>query len=975
MTVLAYLTVAQATRGAAVTNWYRCGRSFEPSSNIVSQTTIVDVVLGASRLTNIVGTFPLIVNEQYATEYEGVSWGQPSSAQAWSNVLAGYRGHQTVYDAVVDDPGWIKGTRTAYGKEGAYFWLLENSLNFTTSESRYYTNAGHRFLIDAVMVGSIADLAPAANVFVRFPIVGETTGCNTNWFYWEWDNVWDWFYGGLESYVTNYGYTFKHPFVTTPVTNLFGSPSVLFLDESRPADNTSETVQYRFDTNTYYRLGWFGVLAGADAAVPGTRAADASDDNGDAESVFLIGGDDETARLTGSLHFGGGLVPGNCLWELVFTNGAPAASQWDTCQGTFADGATFNATWTGRTERIFDLVAWYDLDGDGQRDSDEMQRQLAVNIIKCDLVPDFNHDKEITDDDKTLLTSSGPFYFWINDDADDGNEADGDSDMPGQSGGLFGDANYDNSHVDGRCDLLDFFPVWIDLHDTLAVLPTSGGAEYKLKQANGAVKAVYTDLTKGTAGNFLDTAGNTYGPSFNQNSYEASTFEITSSGVTLYTDFLDKIKNDATKGILLIEGAASTTAPLVLEIWKDGSKVCEKEMPLKLSGVEDMYRMINLRPSGGPSTSTGEPANNPDSLSNGKNVFFLHGFNVNADQSRFWNAEMFKRLYQSGSLAKFWGMAWEGDLGLINALHYQESAANALIVSSNFNAQVGTVSGTKIVLAHSLGNMVVSGAIQDYNLSVNKYFMLDAAVATECYDPLTFNDATTGNYMLHTAWSGYDADTWCSKWFELFSSPDDREKLTWKDRFPAVLSVAYNYYSTGDEVLEVYTGTPSAFSGGLFHLERYAWQKQEMFKGREGLGGTDWAGWGFAGEWVYDPVLGYDEWVPEYTMAEANAATPDNLRTNAVFRHDPSTMFSSNITQQVVNNILAEGVPALSYATAVSSIVGARQNYDANVNKPNGWGRNDNTYSTRWLHSDLKDMAYFYTHDLFDQIVSQGGLQ
>lgn len=28
-----------------------------------------------------------------------------------------------------------------------------------------------------------------------------------------------------------------------------------------------------------------------------------------------------------------------------------------------------------------------------------------------------------------------------------------------------------------------------------------------------------------------------------------------------------------------------------------------------------------------------------------------------------------------------------------------------------------------------------------------------------------------------------------------------------------------------------------------------------------------------------------------------------------------------------------------------------------------------------WLHSDMKDMAYFYVYKLFDQIVEKGGLK
>lgn len=112
-------------------------------------------------------------------------------------------------------------------------------------------------------------------------------------------------------------------------------------------------------------------------------------------------------------------------------------------------------------------------------------------------------------------------------------------------------------------------------------------------------------------------------------------------------------------------------------------------------------------------------------------------------------------------------------------------------------------------------------------------------------------------------------------------------------------------------------------------------------------------------------------------MAEANAATPDNLRTNAVFWHEPTTMFSSNITDQVVNDIIAQGVPALSYAAGVNPITppGWDNNYNMEDNKPNRWGRSGGTYGTRWLHSDLRNMAYFYTYDLFDQLVTEGGLQ
>ncbi len=215
--------------------------------------------------------------------------------------------------------------------------------------------------------------------------------------------------------------------------------------------------------------------------------------------------------------------------------------------------------------------------------------------------------------------------------------------------------------------------------------------------------------------------------------------------------------------------------------------------------------------------------------------------------------------------------------------------------------------------------------------------------------------------MVHEDWSGYHTNTWSATWHQLFTAPDDRKKLTWKNRFASALNNAYNFYSTGDEIFEIYPGTPNAFSGGPFHLEQYAWHKQEIFKGRFGLGSTDEAGWGFSGE---------------YTEAEANAATFDNLRTNAVFRQEPAELFSSNIVQQTQNEILALGVPALSGALGSNGInlPGWINNYDMDANKALGWPRTG-YYADRWLHSDLRNMAYLYTYTLFEKLVLEGDLE
>jgi hypothetical protein len=45
--------------------------------------------------------------------------------------------------------------------------------------------------------------------------------------------------------------------------------------------------------------------------------------------------------------------------------------------------------------------------------------------------------------------------------------------------------------------------------------------------------------------------------------------------------------------------------------------------------------------------------------------------------------------------------------------------------------------------------------------------------------------------------------------------------------------------------------------------------------------------------------------------------------------------------------------------------------------KPEGgaWGRSGEPYGQRWLHGDMKDMAYFYTHLLFEKLVDEGELK
>ena len=78
---------------------------------------------------------------------------------------------------------------------------------------------------------------------------------------------------------------------------------------------------------------------------------------------------------------------------------------------------------------------------------------------------------------------------------------------------------------------------------------------------------------------------------------------------------------------------------------------------------------------------------------------------------------------------------------------------------------------------------------------------------------------------------------------------------------------------------------------------------------------------------------------------------------------------------------LGKHVPALSSPVGGNTIGKLVNNIDKNdsddgVPRPNGWGRTvDSYYRLNWLHSDMKDVAFFYVYKLYEQLVQKGGMR
>ena len=187
------------------------------------------------------------------------------------------------------------------------------------------------------------------------------------------------------------------------------------------------------------------------------------------------------------------------------------------------------------------------------------------------------------------------------------------------------------------------------------------------------------------------------------------------------------------------------------------------------------------------------------------------------------------------------------------------------------------------------------------------------------------------------------------------------------------MQYAVNFYSSGDEVLELATNNNVHTWTGIFSSLSYlSWHKQELFKGRGGLGGTDWSGWNIEEDW-----LG----INKISVEKAQRMTDADFKTNTVFYCYPQSMNESVIPRLVIDAHLAQGIPALAPSAGLVAFGGEfydQKMYDLNdvlkTPRPNAWPERT-TYNVRWLHSDIKDVAYFYVFKFFDKAIEKGGLK
>ena len=631
------------------------------------------------------------------------------------------------------------------------------------------------------------------------------------------------------------------------------------------------------------------------------------------------------------------------------------------------------------------------------------------------LVFDYDRDGKIDAAD-TAKARDGrtTFRFWVNDDSDGGDVCSGRDYTDDRPGGPLLPDHLD-FWVNGRRDLVDFAPVWIDLSDVFpAGVPARfrDGVEWKLRSP--CLNAVWTSLGPGEAGSFQRTESGDggFGPSLARPARRAWTVSL-SEGVSLAkkAPAFERLLRGGEGGVFLVEGSREGTELAVEGTFRAGGsdrQVADGRAKVNISSVSKMYRRLNLRAAipGGEEDgeeSLGNPENWPDAERGSPgHVVLVHGFNVNPEEAESAAAETFKRLWQSGLDSAFTSVTWFGNEGQFDtyvlgtvSLAYYANALHAFETAPFLARRLNALPGPKTVVAHSLGNVLVSSAIKDHGLACARYCMLNAAVASEAYD-----EGARSAGMVDPEWVNVPPRFRATGWHALFDGEafagDLRRTLAWRGRFAGIPN-AVNFYSASEDVVG------NVLSGSVVAAQS-VWVAQERLKGTVAMWALDVVpgssivcegGWGVNARYAVDSCWyvsgpGFKTNMV-HGMSDVQAITnslftpfgieEEGMHGTAVFTGAGSAHGALSHRDWLRARFLADAIPAESGAAGANHInaFGANGNVrlDADcIANTDKWpakrkSSENGVVRFRWEHSDFKNVAYFFVYKLFDRIVGK----
>jgi hypothetical protein len=621
------------------------------------------------------------------------------------------------------------------------------------------------------------------------------------------------------------------------------------------------------------------------------------------------------------------------------------------------------------------------------------QKMTSVNPL---LLADYDRDAAIGQTDIDAWLEGGFVYFWRNDDKWKNDDAFDTS--------VFAAVNASDNVVNGRNDLINFLPIAVDVKK-LASYWDIDDVYYRLEAYSTKIrksKLLFADIAHeqigdSALGNNMDING--------KSTHESSVFSL-EGGTNLPPIFVEL--SHSGKSTLLMEfPECDKSGEVYLNVYakSDNAHLYSSKIRLHIGEIDKMIGWLNIRSAAGETDGVPTRLATPDwpeSEHKAGNLVFVHGYNMAEDEETpLWAKNVFKKLWWAGLDRGFIAVQWRGNesqtyipgVGFVTPNYYC-NVQNAFATASPLKTAMDDISGPKWFLAHSLGNMVVSAAIHDCQMPHEKYFMLNAAVAMEAYEPVAGITQESHDNMTPAEWTGYPDRVRATHWYELFPEGDGRRLLTWKGRFSNVTNVV-NFYSTQEEVV-------NNGDGGEHRLtdRNYVWYNQETRKGAWPMMLHE-----FEGGWVfneyYDTTTNY--WIGDnlqtlrYHLSpqQANALSSETLRVKPFFLDFYNTQIYSSPDGAMVSSnylyraeMLAYAIPSESYAVGANPLpmLNAYTNEvtnekipDRNFNMANYRdGLDDlpkNGYDTKdrhrdWQHSTFVQRSYKRVNKLFKQIIN-----
>jgi len=618
------------------------------------------------------------------------------------------------------------------------------------------------------------------------------------------------------------------------------------------------------------------------------------------------------------------------------------------------------------------------------------------------LVFDYDRDGKITDEEAEIAKNgSKTFRFWINDDNDKGGGGSDvckhyNDDMPYVEKISHG-KDCDDGVVNGRRDMVDFTPVWIDMRGVgLGNVPVEIRSNLSVRIRSDCFQAVWSKLTRDAAGRFQHEDVGECGPALNQAMRRAGSEKLLGDE-PLPRGFCGYMNKSYEAGVFLVEGSAVGKEFKIELLFRDeliGSHAANVEV----SSVEDMYRQLNLRSATGDDrggeSKMGVPTNRPDQECVNTNVVFVHGFNTNPHESKSIGAEVFKRLWQSGLNAGYTVIDWYGDVGQHDfyvvdtfSANYYLNNYNAFATAGSFAKECSLLPGRKILIAHSLGNVLVSAAISDYKLEYDRYYLLDAAAPLEAYDKSVYDVS-----MIPDKWLSITNRSHRSpRWYRLFEPNDFRSQLFWKNRFGRIAN-SVNCYSltediVGDRLTSVWYLQEMEKGGGVWNLvnallfldvgvcKEGGWGVNLMYANDSGSTQRPGTFVEVATRLTRQQAIETPLFIPftvKSGQLEPDASGKDKdvrLHSTNCFAMAKGDLTEDRFLYLLRAKLLADAIPATSRAAGAHQFSEEREEWP----KERRLIRFDSGVIPKrrdeWHHSDFKQLAYYFVHPIFDKIV------